>query len=73
MTIERDIVTDAEAVNAVGRLIASGAAAAALTRGQTTAADTRIAIAKTIEALKAWDLVVARGEETAQIVKEGLA
>jgi hypothetical protein len=68
MTISSDI----EAAQRIVDLVASGTLVAAITHGQTTTADARIAIAKTIDALKAWDLVLQRGEETAQIVKEGL-
>ena len=68
MTIESDI----EAAERVVRLVASGTLVAAIGRGQTTAADALIAIDKTIDALRAWKLVIARGAETAQIVKEGL-
>ena len=61
-----------EAAEALINLVGSGAAESALSKGQTTAADAIIAIDKTIDALNAWKLVLLRGSETAEILKDGL-
>lgn len=68
MTIENAFEAAADLVN----LVASGAAESALAKGQTTAADAIIAVDKTIDALNAWKLVLLRGSETAEILKDGL-
>jgi hypothetical protein len=70
--IGTEIREDFAATEAVGHLIASGAALAGFARGETTVADARIAIRKTVEALEAWDLVLRRANETIEILKEGL-